>query len=97
MGQWLLLYEVAASRAATEDQGYASADFSGPSGIAFAVDPNRLRNLAMGWIIFIALLLLYVLGLLVFHASGAVHILPFVAIAVIVTDWVLKRKYRGRS
>jgi len=51
----------------------------------------------MGWIIFIALLLLYVLGLLVFHASGAVHILPFVAIAVIATDWVLKRKYRGRS
>ena len=27
MGQWLLLYEVAASRAATEDQGYSSADF----------------------------------------------------------------------
>jgi len=40
MGQWLLLYEVAASRAATEDQGYASADFGGPSGVAFAIDPN---------------------------------------------------------
>ena len=47
----------------------------------------------MGWIIFIVLLLFYVLGLLVFHASGPVHILPFVAIAVLVIDWLLKRKY----
>ncbi len=56
MGQWLLLYEVAASRAATEDQGYSSADF-GPlpdvtdsqgnvitayplNHVAFAIDPN---------------------------------------------------------
>jgi len=47
----------------------------------------------MGWIIFIALLLLYGLGLFVFHASGAVHSLPLVAVAVLAADWLLNRRY----
>jgi TonB-dependent receptor len=38
--QWLLLYDLSVSRASTEDQGYSSADFGGPSGLQFAVDPN---------------------------------------------------------
>jgi hypothetical protein len=50
----------------------------------------------MGWIVFIALMLLYVLGLLLSHASGPVHILPIAAIAVLVIDWILKRRYRSR-
>ncbi len=48
----------------------------------------------MAWIIFVVLLLFYVLGLFVFHASGPVHILPFVAIAVPLIDRVLVRKYK---
>jgi TonB-dependent receptor len=39
-GQWLALYEFGVSRASSEDHGYASADFNGPSGITFAIDPN---------------------------------------------------------
>jgi len=48
----------------------------------------------MGWILFITLLLLYGLGLLVFHRSGSVHLLLFAAIAVLVADWILKRRYK---
>ena len=39
-GKWLTTYELAVSRGATEDHGYATASFDGPSGITFAVDPN---------------------------------------------------------
>ena len=48
----------------------------------------------MAWIIFVTLLLFYVLGLFVFHATGPVHILPFVAVAVIVADRVMMRRYK---
>ena len=48
----------------------------------------------MGWIIFVVLLLFYVLGLLVFHATGPIHILPFVAIGVLIGYLVLVRRYR---
>ena len=48
----------------------------------------------MGWILFITLLLLYGLGLLVFHASGAVHTLPLVAVGVLAADWLLNRRYK---
>src|SRR6266496_4267033 len=42
IGNWLLLYEVAASRAASEDQGYSSADFDNGNltSIQYAIDPN---------------------------------------------------------
>src|SRR5262249_26233295 len=41
LGKWLVLYEVAASRAATEDQGYSSADFDSSLGtVQYAIDPN---------------------------------------------------------
>jgi hypothetical protein len=49
----------------------------------------------MAWIIFVVLLLFYVLGLLVFHASGPVHILPFVAVAVPLIDRFLVRRYKA--
>ena len=45
----------------------------------------------MGWILFITLLLLYGLGLLVFHRSGSVHLLLFAAIAVLATLLALGR------
>ena len=47
----------------------------------------------MAWIIFIVLLLFYVLGLLAFPASGPVNILPFVAVAVLLINRWLVRKY----
>jgi len=49
VAKWLVLYEVAASRAATEDQGYSSADFSPDANnsnnplvgsVQYAIDPN---------------------------------------------------------
>ena len=52
----------------------------------------------MAWIIVVVLLLFYILGLFVFHATGPVHILPFVAVAVPLIDHFLVRKYKaGRT
>jgi hypothetical protein len=48
----------------------------------------------MAWLIFIVLLLFYVLGLIVFHATGPVHVLPFAAAAVLLADRILLRRYR---
>ncbi|MDX6443825.1 MAG: hypothetical protein QOH71_899 [Blastocatellia bacterium] len=48
----------------------------------------------MVWIIVITLLLFYVLGLFVFHATGPVHVLPFAAIALALVDWLLVRRTR---
>lgn len=49
----------------------------------------------MAWIIFTTLLLFYVLGLFVFHATGPVHVLPFVAVAVVIADRLLRRRFRS--
>jgi len=51
----------------------------------------------MAWIISIVLLLFYVLGLYVFHATGPVHVLPFVAVAVPLVDRLLTRRARTTS
>jgi hypothetical protein len=51
----------------------------------------------MAWMISIALLLFYVLGLFVFHATGPVHVLPFVAVAVPLVDRFLTRNYKTTS
>lgn len=51
----------------------------------------------MAWIVSIALLLFYVLGLFVFHATGPVHVLPVVAVAVPIVDRLLTRKYKTTS
>ena len=49
----------------------------------------------MAWIIFVVLLLFYVLGLFVFHATGPIHILPFVAVAIPLIDRFLVRRYKA--
>jgi hypothetical protein len=51
----------------------------------------------MAWMISIALLLFYVLGLFVFHATGPVHVLPLVAVAVPLVDRLLTRNYKTTS
>jgi TonB-dependent receptor len=40
IGPWLAIYELSASRASSEDHGYASADFSNPNAFTFTIDPN---------------------------------------------------------
>lgn len=45
----------------------------------------------MAWLIFVTLMLFYVLGLFVFHATGPIHLLPFVAVAVPLIDHFLVR------
>ena len=49
----------------------------------------------MVWIIVIVLLVMYVLGLFVFHATGPIHVLPFVALAVPFIDHWLVRRYKA--
>jgi hypothetical protein len=52
----------------------------------------------MVWIIVIALLGMYVLGLFVFHATGPIHILPIVALAVPLIDhWLVRRSKTSRT
>jgi hypothetical protein len=51
----------------------------------------------MAWIIATTLLLFYVLGLFVFHATGPVHVFPFVAVAVLFLDWFLMRRSRSKT
>jgi TonB-dependent receptor len=41
LNQWLVEYDLSIARAATEDHGYSSADFSGPGGIQFAIDTSN--------------------------------------------------------
>jgi TonB-dependent receptor len=44
LSKWLLIYEASVSRSSSEDHGYATATFDGPSGILFNLDwsnPNR--------------------------------------------------------
>lgn len=44
----------------------------------------------------ITFLLLYLLGLLVFHAGQAVHVLPVLAVLVLIIDYLLVRRFRER-
>jgi hypothetical protein len=48
----------------------------------------------MGWLVMIVLLVFYFLGLFVFHATGPIHILPFVAVATLIGYLWLLRRYR---
>ena len=49
----------------------------------------------MGWIVFIALILFYFLGVNLFHATGPVHILPFAAIVALIADFWLARRAKA--
>ena len=40
IGRWLVVYEVGASRASSEDHGYSSADFGNANSYQFAIDQN---------------------------------------------------------
>jgi len=46
----------------------------------------------LAWIISLILLIFYFLGLFVFHGTKAIHILPLLALIVLVGDYLLVRK-----
>ncbi|HYV25370.1 MAG TPA: hypothetical protein VE969_09050 [Pyrinomonadaceae bacterium] len=45
----------------------------------------------MAWFVAVVLLLFYVLGRYVFHATAAIYLLPLIALLVIVTEFVSAR------
>ena len=48
----------------------------------------------MAWMIFTVLLFFEFLGLSVFHASGLINVLPGAAVAVLIVDQLLRRRFR---
>lgn len=50
----------------------------------------------MSWIISLILLIFYFLGLFVFHGTKAIHVLPLLAVVVVLGDYLLARKIRSR-
>lgn len=45
----------------------------------------------MAWAVFTVLIIFYLLGEFQFHAPSSIHALPFVAVAVVVIDYLLAR------
>jgi hypothetical protein len=50
----------------------------------------------LAWIIALILLIFYALGLFVFHGTSAIHLLPFLALVVLIADYFLTRRFRRR-
>jgi len=55
-----------------------------------------LRENLLAWIIALILLIFYVLGLFVFHGTIAIHLLPFLAMVVLLADYLLAKRFRRR-
>jgi hypothetical protein len=49
----------------------------------------------LAWIISLVLLIFYFLGLFIFHGTKAIHILPLLALIVLISDYLLARKLGG--
>jgi putative effector of murein hydrolase len=49
----------------------------------------------LAWIISLILLIFYFLGLFVFHGTKAIHLLPFLAVIVLLVDYLLAKRSRG--
>jgi hypothetical protein len=47
----------------------------------------------MAWLIALVLFLFYLLGVIVFHAPSIIHLLPFLVLAVLISDYLLARRY----
>jgi hypothetical protein len=54
---------------------------------------RKLKNL-LGWIIALILLIFYGLGLFVFHGTRAIHLLPLLALIVLIVDHLLAKRFR---
>lgn len=56
---------------------------------------DYLDNTKLAWIISVILLIFYFLGLFVFHGTKAIHVLPLLALMVLIGDYLLARKPGG--
>jgi hypothetical protein len=50
----------------------------------------------LAWIITVVLLIFYFLGLFIFHGTRAIHILPLLALVVLIGDYLLARNLGDR-
>jgi hypothetical protein len=50
----------------------------------------------LGWIIALILLIFYALGLFVFHGTRAIHLLPLLALVVLLADYFLAKRFHPR-
>jgi len=48
----------------------------------------------LAWIISLVLLIFYGLGLFVFHGTRAIHLLPLLAMVVLISDYFVARHFR---
>jgi hypothetical protein len=48
----------------------------------------------MAWAVFAVLMTFYLLGVFEFHAPATIHILPFVAVGVIILDYLIVKRFR---
>jgi hypothetical protein len=56
--------------------------------------PLREGENLLAWIIALILLIFYALGLFVFHGTAAIHLLPFLALVVLIVDYLLAKRFR---
>ena len=54
----------------------------------------RYEELSLAWIIALVLLIFYCLGLFVFHGTRAIHLLPLLALVVLISDYFVARHFR---
>ena len=50
----------------------------------------------MAWIIALILLIFYGLGLFVFHGTKAIHVLPLLALVVVISDYLIAKRFGSR-
>jgi hypothetical protein len=48
----------------------------------------------LAWIIALVLIIFYCLGLFVFHGTSAIHLLPFLALVILLSDYLLAPRFR---
>ena len=48
----------------------------------------------IAWAVFAVLMIFYLLGVFEFHAPSTIHILPFVAVGVLVLDYFIVGRFK---
>jgi len=60
----------------------------------FALQICVREESSLAWIIALVLLIFYGLGLFVFHGTRAIHLLPSLALVVLISDYFVARHFR---
>jgi CHASE2 domain-containing sensor protein len=55
----------------------------------------RYEEFSLAWIIALILLIFYGLGLFVFHGTKAIHTLPLLVLLVVVSDYLIAKRFRS--